>query len=184
MGGGFVLPNTLKHRTSEELDKAIVIPIFAFTEPPYGPDQITFPWKGFVGNQNCRIQVYDDDFEIFQQWDPWFINLGIFGCIGSCLLSPFARRTQGLRHAKADIVKLEFGPYRQAKLVQIVKRKPEPVCRLYVKADFDPNLIAPVQGEKLIKYVFWLGEIDRGTEETRRRLDELVKPELQSHVEQ
>ena len=179
-----MLPNTLKHRTSDEFDKAIVIPIFPFTEPPDGPNEITFPWKGFVGNQNCRIQVYGDDFEIFQQWDPWFINLGILGCIGSCLLSPFTRRTQGLRHVKADILKLEFGPNRNAKLVQMVTRKPEPVCRLYVKADFDPNLVAPVQGEKVIKYVFWLGEIDRSTEQTRKHLDLLVGPELQSHAEQ
>lgn len=179
-----MLPNTLKARTTGELQEAVVIPILPFKEPPYSPDELTFPWKEWIGRSTCSIQVYKDDFEIFQQWDPWFINLGIFGCLGTCLLAPFTRRTQGLRHLKTEILKLEFGPYRQAKLIQIVKRKPEPVCRLYVRTTFDPNASAPTQSEKVIKYIFWLGEIGKGTDETRKRLDGLVMSELQSHVEQ
>jgi hypothetical protein len=179
-----MLPNTLKARTPEELQGALVIPIIPFKEPPDRPDEITFPWKEPLGGSACRIQVYSDDFEIFQQWDPWYIHLGFFGCLGSCLLAPFTHRTQGLRHLKTDILKLEFGPFRKAKIPQIVKRKPEPVCRLYVKTAFDPNVVAPAQGEKVIKYVFWLGEVDGSTEETRKRLDALVIPELQTHVEQ
>ncbi len=179
-----MLPNTLKARTPEEIKEAVVIPIIPFKEQPYSTDEIIFPWKEFVGLSASRIQVYKDDFEVFQQWDPWFIHLGIFGCLGTCLLAPFVRRTQGLRHLKAEILQLEFGPLRQAKLTQLVKRKPEPVCRLYVRTTFDPSVVAPTQGEKVIKYVFWLGEIGKGTEETRKRLDGLVVPELQSHVEQ
>jgi hypothetical protein len=67
----------------------------------------------------------------------------------------------------------------------VAKRKPEPVCRLYVKTTFDPNLAAPAQGEKVLKYVFWVGDLlGRTTEEEKKRLDSLVAPELQVHVEQ
>jgi len=179
-----VLPNTLKARTKEELEAAVAIPIIPFKEPPDRPDEITFPWKEVVGGSASGIQVYSDDFEVIQQWDPWYMSLGFFGCVGSCLLAPFTRRTQGLRHLKTDILKLEFGPFRKAKIPQISKRKAEPVCRLYVKTTFDPNVVGPAQGEKVIKYVFWLGEVGGKTEETRKHLDTLVAPELQTHVEQ
>ena len=187
-----MLPNTLKARTKEELQAAVVIPITLFKEPPDRPDEITFPCKEGVGGLSgfgltgrSGIQVFSDDFEVFQEWDPWYIGLGFFGCLGSCLLAPFTRKTQGLRHLKTDILKLEFGPFRKAKIPQILKRKPEPVCRLYVKTTFDPNMVGPTQGEKVIKYVFWLGIAGgRTTEDARRHLDALVPPELQTHVEQ
>lgn len=178
-----MLPNTIKPRTQDELKQVVIIPIIPLVEPPGNPDEITFPWKTGGFNTRSGIQVFKDDFEVFQGWDPWYVGLGVFGCIGSCLLSPFVHKTQGLNHLKSEILKLEFGPARQVKLP--LMKLPGPICRLYVRTKFDPHLVTAIPNEKAIKYVFWLGDSFKpGKEEVRQNLDLLVPQELQFHVEQ
>lgn len=150
------LPNTLKARTAEELKAAVIIPITPLVEPTDQPGEITFPWATNAFNLSTRIQIFEADFDVVQRWDPWYVGLGFLGCIGTCLLSPFVNKMQALNHRKSDILKVvwsEFVP-KQSPLLVYPKGKPQETCRLYVKTNFDPNTVAPTQGERTLKYVF------------------------------
>ena len=168
-----MLPNTLKARTVEELKAAVIIPITPLVEPTDQSGEITFPWKTNAFNLSSKIQIFKDDFDVVQRWDPWYVGLGVFGCIGSCLLSPFVNKMQALNHRRSDILKVqwsEFVPPPQSPLLAYPKGKPREICRLYVKTNFDPNTVAPTQGERTLKYVF---VVETGSEEDKK-LHELL----------
>ena len=172
-----MLPNTLKARTAEELKAVVIVPITPLVEPTDQPGEITFPWKINASNLSSKIQIFKDDFDVVQTWDPWYVGLGIFGCIGSCLLSPFVNKMQALNHRKSDILKVlwsEFVPPPQSPFLVYPKEKPRETCRLYVKTNFDPNTVAPTQEEKILKYVF---VIETGSEEGTKLHALLVSPE-------
>lgn len=160
-----MLANTLKARTAEELKAVVIIPVTPIVEATDQDGEIVFPWKVGGFNVASRIQVFKDDFDVVQSWDPWYIGLGFFGCIGSCLLSPFVHKMQALSHRKSDILKVQWSEFAAGP-----GGKPREACRLYVKTDFDPNTAAPTQGEKVLKYVFVL---EPGTEESKK-LHELL----------
>jgi len=176
------LPNTIKARPVEEMKTATVVMVRPFVEPADNPEQLTFPWKINAFNLGTGIQFFQEDFDIFQRWDPWYIGLGFFGCIGSCLLSPFVNKRQGVNHRKSDIVKVawsEFVPPPQSQWLVYPKEKSRETCHLFVKTNFDPNTVAATQGEKVLKYVFVL---ETGSEESRKLHELLVSPETKLHA--
>ena len=188
-----MLLDTRKARTAEELQQSIFIPIIPFKEPSDSPNETLFPWKTHLSGWSsaycaCGIHIFNDDFEVVQQWNSWYSHPAFFGCFGA-LLADLTRKTQGLRHFKTEILKLEFGPFRKARATSLVGYKIPFICRLYVKTTFrfqssDPSTVKPVQTEKIMKYVFAPGNVDGSTEEPLKHLQGLVIPELQAHVEQ
>lgn len=179
-----MLPNTLKARTDGELKAATIVPITPLVEPADPPGDITFPWKINSFNLSSHIQIFKDDFDVVQRWDPWYIGLGFFGCIGGCLLSPFVNKMQALNHRKSDILKVswsEFVPPSPSPLLVSPKGKPRETCRLCVRTNFDPNTLAPTQGEKILKYVFVM---ETGSEENKKLHELLISPDSDLHATQ